>query len=549
MANKKNKNQPSYRFTFNKNDVIGLPAAESEIDFERLFVETSNYEALIDVYTPKCILIGRTGTGKSALIRRIEDTQSKVKRISPEEMSIRFLSNSTILDYLRGIGVNLNFFYKILWKHVFIVELINLYVGDSQQKRMSFLEKLKETVTGEQKAKKQKAIAYLQDFSNDFWEATQIRVKDIENILEVNLSKELSVQPYVFKGSVAEISKQINKEQTEVKYKAEQVINQLQAEKLIEIIKIFKEDVFSDYQKRYFIIVDDLDKDWVSQQIVYDLIAAMVEVVQEFHTHFKGVKIILALRDNIHMLAISGSEHRGGQREKFAALDLHLRWNKEELLTFLNIRLRHLSNGKIVTDYLFDKEFKNEGINYILERTYMRPRALISFINKIIEQADKKSHFSKNIIKLAEPYYSTERLHAIDDEWSENYGKISRICNFLNGTNNNRPVESITESHFESVYFSEGFCQNFKGRLLDICLDVKDEKIPFIEFKMEVLFILYHVGIIGVKLSSQKALCFYYDQIEIVRKEDFLPTAKISVHKALYSYFKVNTREQEVVDY
>ncbi len=543
MKNKKNQN--IYRYTFNKNDVIGLPAAESERDFNKLFLNTANYEALADVTNPKCILIGRTGIGKSALIRQLEENEAKVKRISPEEMSIRFLSNSTILDYLRGIGVNLNFFYKILWKHVFIVELINLYVGDNEQKRMSFLERIKEGLTGAQKGKKQKAVAYLQEFSNDFWEETEIRIKSFENTLESSLSKELGLQSNFFKSSVAEIKKNIDKEQSEVKYKAEQIINQLQAEKLFEIIKIFKEDIFFDYQKRYFIIIDDLDTDWVSEQIVYDLIAAMVEVVQEYQNQFKGVKIILSLRDNLYKLTISDNEHRGGQREKFAALDLHISWSEEELIQLLDIRLKHFSSSKISIDNLFEKEYKKDGIKYILERTYMRPRALISFTNKIIEQVDKKSHFTKNAVKIAEPSYSLERMYAIDDEWSENYGHLSKICNFLNGTHINRPIDSVLENSFEFVYLKDGFQNQFKGKLFDICNEYKNDKLSFEEFRKELFFILFLVGIIGIKMPD-KSLCFYYDKLETFGKEDFTTPAKFSVHKALFSYFKVNNREQEI---
>lgn len=544
MSHKRNKSQSQYKFTFSRNQKVGQPAAESENDFSNVFVDTPSFNALIDIMNPQCIIIGRTGVGKSALIRRVEETQHKVKRISPEEMSIRFLSNSTILDYLRSVGVNLNFFYKILWKHVFIVELINLYVGDNEQKRMTFFEKIKEGFTGEQKKRKQKAILYLQEFSNDFWEATEVRVKGFEKTLETNLSKELGIQSSIFKASVSDINKQISAEQSEIKYKAEKVINELQAERLFEIIKIFKEEIFTDYQKQYFIVVDDLDRDWVSQQIVYDLIASMVEVVQDFQTQFKGVKIVLSLRDNLHMLAISGSEHRGGQREKFAALDLNLIWNEEELVELLNKRLKHLTDSKLSSHNLFEREYKNEGLKYILERTYMRPRALISFVNKIIEQAEKKAQFSRSLIKKAEPYYSTERMHAIDDEWNENYGQISKICSFLNGINNNKEIESLTEDNFENLYLIDGFQNNFKGRLFEICNNVKDEKISFEQFRMELLFILFQVGVIGIKIPDRQLL-FYYDQDVVVRKEDFKKGAKFSVHKALYSYFKVNTREQE----
>ena len=117
------------------------------------------------------------------------------------------------------------------------------------------------------------------------------------------------------------------------------------------------------------------------------------------------------------------------------------------------------------------------------------------------------------------------------------------MCNFLYGKHVSIPIANITENDFESLYFDESFCQNFKGKLFEICRDVKTEKIAFENFRKELLFILFNVGIIGVK-KPDKPLLFYYDPIEIVTKEDFKIGVKISTHKALYSYFKTNTREQ-----
>ena len=107
--------------------VVGSPDAETDNILNDVFVDNGSFDALVNMNNPKCIIIGRTGTGKSALIKRINESEKYVKFIDPERMSLSFLSNSTILTYLRSEGVNLNFFYKLLWKHVFIVEIIKLY--------------------------------------------------------------------------------------------------------------------------------------------------------------------------------------------------------------------------------------------------------------------------------------------------------------------------------------------------------------------------------------------------------------------------------------
>src|ERR1700752_2268969 len=108
----------SKKFKFSKNLEIGSPDAETDNILMDAFIESDALTALLDMNNQKSIIIGRTGSGKSALIKYIENTKEKIIRIEPEQMSLRYLNNSTILNYFKSLGVNLNFFYKVLWKHV-----------------------------------------------------------------------------------------------------------------------------------------------------------------------------------------------------------------------------------------------------------------------------------------------------------------------------------------------------------------------------------------------------------------------------------------------
>ena len=122
MNKKKNLSTPKFRFK--RSQDIGSPDAETDPYLMEAFVENEALMALLNMQNQKSIIIGRTGSGKSALIKYIENTQDKLTRIEPEAMSLRYLVNSTILSYFRSLGINLNFFYKVLWKHVFMVELL-----------------------------------------------------------------------------------------------------------------------------------------------------------------------------------------------------------------------------------------------------------------------------------------------------------------------------------------------------------------------------------------------------------------------------------------
>ena len=137
---KKKREKISHSYKFNQYLEIGSPDAETDRLLEQVFIEKDALFALKDMTNQRSIIIGRTGSGKSAILKHIESTEQKVVRIEPEAMSLRFLSNSTLLQYFSSIGVNLNFFYKILWKHVFIIELLRLHFSyDDKKKKIGFI--------------------------------------------------------------------------------------------------------------------------------------------------------------------------------------------------------------------------------------------------------------------------------------------------------------------------------------------------------------------------------------------------------------------------
>jgi hypothetical protein len=285
----------------------------------------------------------------------------------------------------------------------------------------------------------------------------------------------------------------------------------------------------------------------VSPQIVYDLIAALVEVIKEF-TFFKGVKIIIALRENLHNLVFTGKYHRGGQREKFGSLYLHLNWETDDLKELVDKRIKLLSENNLSFSTMFEKQGKNHvsGWQYIIERTYNRPRDVISFFNKIIENANNKGMFNANLVRKAEPYYSLERLHALQDEWEENFGDFTKACDFLVCVYNGFNIYNIKEEPFANIYLEKDFLSNFKGELYDVCNKWKIDKLNFKEFIRELIFILYRIGVVGIKIRTDMPIQFCHHKGVPITVMDLDNDCKIYVHKSLYSYFKVNTKEQEV---
>ena len=425
------------KFKFQKHIDIGAPDAETDNILMDAFIEKDALTALLNMNNQKSIIIGRTGSGKSAILKYIELTQDKVYRIKPEAMSLRYLSNSTILNYFNALDVNLTFFYKVLWKHVFIVELLKLYFGENHSKKNNFFETITEKIKsklGKTNPKKEKAVSYLKNWSNDFWASTEHRIKELEKMIQTKFISETGIK--VFDHLDLKNNKEsleARKTLTEIKYKAERIINESQAEEIFEIINIMEEELFTDPQKKFFIIIDDLDKEWIPSDVRYDMIGSMIEVIKEFQS-LKGAKIIISLRDNLFQLIFAGFKHKGGQREKFKSLYINLEWNEHELKKLLERRLEIISDRNLTIKGAFDKNYSSDGttgFDYMLERTFLRPRDVISFVNHAIENADNKTFFTFDIIKRAEIFYSIDRLQALEDEWGENYGNLSNIFSFL----------------------------------------------------------------------------------------------------------------------
>ncbi|QBQ55834.1 hypothetical protein [Nitrosococcus wardiae] len=124
----KTKVRPEYVFKRH----INIGAADAEEDQKYLrscFVDTGDLHILRDCDDPKRVITGRTGVGKSALLRQLSDLEDHIIELPPETLSLNYISNSNILNFFENAGVKLDVFYQLLWRHVFTVELLRHKYG------------------------------------------------------------------------------------------------------------------------------------------------------------------------------------------------------------------------------------------------------------------------------------------------------------------------------------------------------------------------------------------------------------------------------------
>jgi hypothetical protein len=185
------------RVVFRKQDNLGANDAEEDGQFlAECFVDTGDLELLRNCERSERIVLGRTGTGKTALLMRLLAAEERSVEIKPESLALTFISNSTILRFFEDLGVNLEVFYKLIWRHAFCVELLRMRFGMSPgQDRVSFIQKVKGFFKGGQYSS---AIQYLEKWGDRFWEETEHRIKEITTRVEESLRSSL-------KGDLAKI--------------------------------------------------------------------------------------------------------------------------------------------------------------------------------------------------------------------------------------------------------------------------------------------------------------------------------------------------------
>ena len=77
------------KFRFRKLDTIGAAAAEEDTAFlEKCFVDTGDLRQLHDSTNPRRIVVGRTGSGKTALLIRLMETEGRAIEVRPESLAL-----------------------------------------------------------------------------------------------------------------------------------------------------------------------------------------------------------------------------------------------------------------------------------------------------------------------------------------------------------------------------------------------------------------------------------------------------------------------------
>ncbi len=494
-----------------RTDRIGSLDAESDDQFlSTCFLNTGDIDILRNTNDARCIVLGRTGSGKTALLKNMSETEENVINLPPELLALTHVSNSDIIKFFENIGVHLDPFYILLWEHVITVELLKkkYRITNSREKKDIF-DRLYETFINRDPSKKA-ALEYIEQWGDKFWERTEERVRELVEKVEVNLKGALGAHSGIISGSLDATTKLSEEERKEIRTRAQEVVNSVQLRELANLISLLAEDIFHNPQQKYFILIDGLDEDWAEDAVRYRLIKALLDTIKRFRK-VQPLKIIIALRVDLLYVILKKVKSVGSQEEKYESLFLKLVWTRKQLHDMLNLRVNALfrmkyTSSSVGIDDLLPKikVEKRDPLSYILDRTFYRPRDAILFVNECLSEADNKPHFTFGIIKSAERAYSAKRLRFLYDEWRSVFPNLSDYIKLIQRRTKSLQFQDFSEDQIQTFVLEFlTKADRSDDPLCEVANDYFSEDSSSESVLLKLLYFLYVVGVIGVKSDAR----------------------------------------------
>lgn len=330
-----------------------LDAANDQLLTE-VFVDTGLLPRLRDSSDAAFLVLGRTGSGKTALLQQLGRDSEHCRALDPEALCMQYLHSSQILQYLTTLGINLDIFYKYLWRHVIVLELVRMRYGGAPEAPGLLLK-----IFSRKEAKAQAVAAdYFKKHDGEFWITSEACVRNVVEELDTRLQTEMgagfSSTPASATGRVASSQGYAKKSSSTETQRIQQIVSGALLADLNNAIEALERGAFEDEQQHYFLLVDDLDKNWMhDDQLYLDLLKSLLITVREMNARLRAVKIVVALRENIFRRTFAVPTHKGPQREKWQDSVVTVRWTREELRDMLGRRVAAV----------FRKEYTKEGGN------------------------------------------------------------------------------------------------------------------------------------------------------------------------------------------
>ncbi|MFD2916375.1 P-loop ATPase, Sll1717 family [Psychroserpens luteus] len=282
----------------------------------------------------------------------------------------------------------------------------------------------------------------------------------------------------------------------------------------------------------YFIVFDELDEDYrtvkdtqTSEQYIF-LLTSLFKAVQDIKSTFietnLNIKPIVFLRDDIYSLI------KDSDKNKWRDFKIEIEWNKQKLKDLLAYRISKDYNENINTLPFIDawqkiffreqigfgnkQEKKIDSFDFISRSTHLRPRDFIQYIQKCAEETDAKGfkYIKEANIKFVDRAFSNYLRDEIVDEVFPVLPEIEQYFQIF---------ANIRKWNFTLKEFTKEYEKYLKAGT------IKEQNIDY------VLDNLYNFSVIGNQHKHRKDKLFFK---YLHSNMTFNRTENIVIHRGLF---------------
>jgi hypothetical protein len=399
---------------------------------------------------------------------------------------------------------------------------------------------------------KKEALSYFREWGDKFWLDTDQQLKEVTDKLSRDIKSGFGAD-FAGVDISLEGAKSLSQERkTEVVNRARRVVSQIQIKKLSDVLDLLEEKVFVDGQKKFYILIDKLDDDWASSETRYRFIRALIEEIKHFRK-IRNAKVIISMRKDLIDLVFDRTRDSGFQQEKYESYLLPLIWSREDLEGLVEKRINQVFKSQYTRDGVrfgdvFPAPAKGGGqkaLDYILDRSFLRPRDVMQFVNECLGAAVDRDRVSWRVMRAAEANYSEKRLKSLFEEWSDIYPSLPKSIEILRGV-----PEDFTRSYFSSNRLAPVISDlmNDNGdpcnsAVIQYC-EPGAKSISEADVVAEFLCCFYRIGAIGIKVSAKDTYMWSDFDHASISKGEIKRANQIKVHKMLYRALGVREKEE-----
>ena len=443
-------------------NLLGGPRAEVDtIMLKNAFIKTHDFQALVNTKDFNFV-VGRRGTGKSALYKKVSEyiKEHKIGYVfckSPSEYES--LELQAILNRVTSNYRNIRAITRVAWR-------VSLLIG-------------------------------LLDEIKDHYKF--IKCDSCENLTSIYDRTRHLIKHDCFK-KVCEIVKQFSNGSRS----AEEIPGAIASYFEIEGFHKSMADALTAINKTVYFFFDGLDEGWKPDEGCTAIIGGLSACAADFVEKECSLHLILFIRDNIfrslNYFDRDFSRHIEGNT-------LRLNWDDESLLHLISNRLRVVleiekieSNIRVWNRFAHANLKNREGFNSCLKYTLYRPRDLIVLLNIAFAQAARsgRKELINSDIEASSKQISNDRLSDLLKEYDIVFPGLSLFIKSFKG----KPAfRKFSEIVVELDYAIEN--NDF--------LEQEASDFALLGSGKAAFFALYSVGFIGLENQATKNIQFCHD--------------------------------------